>query len=109
MGLTLLPGERPASRHHSAARRIGRVLARPRLESELRSIAMDLLGPNGTDGLSPRCAVWVTATTHAAAAEACDRALGALVEALDMALIDVPPEITRQLDRARVRHDAGFA
>ena len=80
-----------------------------RLEDELRSIAVDLLGPNGSDELPSPCADWVAATTQAAVADVCDAALDGLIEALDSLLIDVPPDVARRLDEARVRHDAGFA
>ena len=80
-----------------------------RLEDEMRSIAVDLLGANGSDEFPAPCADWVAATTQAAVAGVCDAALDGLIEALDSLLIDVPPDVARRLDEARVRHDAGFA
>ena len=91
------------------AREVSRVAAWARLEDELRSIAVDLLGPNGSDELPAPCADWVAATTRAAVADVCEAALNRLIEALDSLLIDVPPDVARRLDEARVRHDAGFA
>ena len=92
----------------SIAREVSRVAAWARLEDELRSIAVDLLGPNGSDELPAACADWVTATTQSAISGVCEAALDGLIQALDSLLIDVPPDVARQLDEARVRHDAGF-
>ena len=80
-----------------------------RLEDELRSIAVDLLGPNESEELPEACADWVAATTEAVVSRVCDTALDALVQSLDSLLIDAPPDVARRLDEARVRHDAGFA
>jgi hypothetical protein len=74
----------------------------------LRSIAIDLLGPNESDEFPEACADWVAATTEAAVSTVCDAALDGLVQALDALLGDVPPDVARRLDEARVRHDAGF-
>jgi hypothetical protein len=84
------------------------VAAWSRLEDELRSIAVDLLGPNETDELPAGCAEWVAATTEKAISGVCDEALDGLVQALESLLVDVPPDIARQLDEARIRHDAGY-
>jgi hypothetical protein len=89
--------------------RITRVQARSRLEAELRTIANDLLGPNESDEFPSACAGWVATTTEAAVASVCDSALEALVQALDSLLVGVPPDVARHLDRARARHDFGFA
>ena len=91
------------------ARQVSRVAAWARLEDELRSIAVDLLGPNESDEFPAACADWVAATSEAAASRVCDSALAALVESLDSLLIDVPPDVARRLDEARQRHNAGFA
>jgi len=91
------------------AQRVSRVAAWARLEDELRAIATDLLGPNESDEFPEACAVWLAATTQTAASRVCDSALGALVRALDSLLIDVPPDVARRLDEARIRHNAGFA
>lgn len=94
---------------YGLAPRVYRVRAWARLEDELRSIATDLLGPNESDEFPEACADWVAATTSAAASSVCDSALEALVASLDSLLMDVPPEIARRLDEARVRRDVGFA
>ena len=98
-------GERPSS---GLARQVARVGARARLESELRSIAVDLLGPNESDEFPASCADWVATTTDSAVSRVCDSTLEALVQALDSLLVGVPPDVARQLDRARVRQEAGF-
>jgi hypothetical protein len=92
-----------------AAGRIARVGARGRLEYELRSIALDLLGPNESGEFSPGYTEWVATATGAAVSKVCDAALDALVEGLDSLLDDVPPDVVRQLQRARLRHEVGFA
>jgi hypothetical protein len=96
--------DRPLSPGH-----ITRVQARSRLEAELRSIAIDLLGPNESDEFPRVCVGWVATTTEAAVASVCDSALEALVQALDSQLAGVPPDVARYLDRARARRDFGFA
>jgi hypothetical protein len=90
------------------ARHITSVGAWARLEDELRSIAVDLLGPSESDEFPAACADWVAATTKAAATKVCDSALDGLVRALDSLLVDVPPDVARRLDEARVRCEAGF-
>ena len=90
-------------------RRITSVGARSRLEGELRSIAVDLLGPNESDEFPTACTDWVAMTTYAAVSSVCDTALRALVEALDSLIVDVPPDVARSLDRAKARHECGFA
>ena len=97
--------DRPSS---GVARYVSRVSGWARLEHELRSIAVDLLGPNESDDLPAACVDWVAATTQAAISGVCEAALDGLVQALDSLLIDVPPDVARRLDEARVRHDAGL-
>lgn len=113
-GTTLLlqppPGAGQLDRAPSVvARRVARVAAQARLEDALRSIAVDLLGPNESDELPAACADWVAATTQAAVSDAGAVALDGLVRALDLLLVDAPPDVARRLDAARARQDAGFA
>ena len=102
----------PDQRHESAtsglARRVTRVGAKRRLEDELRSIAIDLLGPNESDEFSAACADWVATTTEAAVSRVSDAALEALVHRLDSLYVAVPPDVARHLERAKARHQAGF-
>lgn len=93
---------------HGVARRISRVEAKGRLEGELRSIAVDLLGPNESDEFPAACADWVATATEAAVTRVTDTALEALVHGLDSLMVAVPADIARQLDRAKARHEAGF-
>ena len=90
------------------ARQATRVMARARLEGALRSIAIDLLGTNESDEFPAACADWVATTTEAAVSSVSDSAVEALVRRLDSLLVGIPPDIARQLDRAKVRCDAGF-
>jgi hypothetical protein len=103
------PDPRHEPRTSGISRRIARVEANGRLERELRSIAIDLLGPNESDELSAACAEWVATTTDAAVSRVSDAALAALVSELDSLIVAVPPDVARQLDRAKARHEAGFA
>jgi hypothetical protein len=89
-------------------RDVSRVRARARLNAELRSIAVDLLGPNESDEFPATCANWVAATAEAAVSTVCDSALATLVETLDSLLDTAPAEVVRELDRARQRQAAGF-
>jgi hypothetical protein len=88
--------------------RLKRVGARDRLERELRSIAVDLLGPNEADEFPGACTEWVATTTGAAVSRVCDTALGVLIQELDSLLADAPLDVVRELRRARLRHEAGF-
>jgi hypothetical protein len=90
------------------ARHVSRVGASVRLEDELESIAMDLLGLNDSDGLSPDSADWVAAAARPAVSGVRDAALDGLVQALDSLLADAPPDVARRLDEARTRRDAGY-
>jgi hypothetical protein len=89
-------------------RQITSVRARSRLEGELRSIAVDLLGPNESDEFPTACADWAATTIDTAVSDVCDSALEALVQALDSLIAVVPPDVARHLDRARARHESGF-
>jgi hypothetical protein len=102
-----------ASMHHPAstslARQAVRVAASARLEEELRSIAVDLLGPYASDELPAATADWVATATQSAVSDVCEAALDGLIGALDSLLVDVPPDIARRLDEARIGHESGFA
>lgn len=99
----------PNPRHESLlSGRVTRVGAEARLEGELRSIAVDLLGPNESDEFPAACAAWVATTTEAAVSRVSDSALQALVQGLDSLLVAVPPDVARHLDRAKARQEAGF-
>jgi hypothetical protein len=97
--------ERPAP---GLARQVTRIGARARLEGELRSIAVDLLGPNEADEFPVSCSNWLATTTDTAVSRVCDSTLEALVQALESLLVSMPPDVARQLDRARVRRETGF-
>lgn len=90
------------------ARQVTRVGAKERLEGELRSIAIDLLGPNESDEFPASCADWVATTTEAAVSRISDSALEALVRAVATLLVSAPPDVARYLDRARARREAGY-
>lgn len=100
---------RPERAPSAVARNLSRVAARARLEQELRSIAVDLLGTNEADEFPEACTDWVAATTASVVPGVCTAALDGLVQAIDSLLVDVPPDVARRLDEARVRHDAGFS
>ena len=102
----------PNRRHETAvpglAREVARVGAQGRLEGELRSIAIDLLGPNEADEFPAACASWVATTIESVVSRVSDSVLEALVHGLDPLLVAVPPDVARHLERAKARHDAGF-
>ncbi len=103
------PNQRHESLAPGLARRIARVGAQGRLEGELRSIAIDLLGPNESDEFPAACADWVAVTTEVVVSKVTDSALEALVQGLDSLLVAVPPDVARHLDRAKSRQEAGFS
>lgn len=104
----ILVRDRALHSPYGIARHVARVAAWSRLEDALRSIAVDLLGPQALDELPTACAQWVAATTQQAVASVCDDALDRLVLALESRLVDAPPDVARRLDEARIRHDAGY-
>ncbi len=90
------------------ARSVARTGARRRLESELRAIAVDLLGRCQPDELPSDCAAWLASAVDVAVARVCDPSLSALAEALDSRLGSAPPRVAKRLDDAEARHDAGY-
>jgi hypothetical protein len=90
------------------AKSMTRVGAQSRLTSELRSIAVDLLGPYESDELPADSARWMDATIESVVSAVCNGTLAALVSALEARLAGAPLEVARQLDELRVRHDAGL-
>lgn len=89
-------------------RRVGRVRAHARLEGELRAIASDLLGDLDGQPLPAEVADWVASATDSAVTAVRDVALTTLVEHLDGLLAGAPADVTRRLDEARKRRDAGL-
>jgi hypothetical protein len=90
------------------ARSLARTKARSRLETELRAIAVDLLGRCQPGELPSDCAEWLAATVEAGVTGVCDSSLGALAQTLDSLLDAAPPGFARRLREAEVRHDAGY-
>jgi hypothetical protein len=89
-------------------RSLARTGARSRLEAELRAIAVDLLGRCEPDEVPTDCGQWLAATVDAAVTRVCDSSLAVLAETLDSRLDDAPAAVTRRIDEAEVRHDAGY-
>jgi hypothetical protein len=90
------------------ARSLARTAARNRLETELRAIAVDLLGRSQPGDLPSDCAEWLATTVEAAVSAVCESSLAALAETLDSRLDAAPPEFAQRLREAEVRHDAGY-
>jgi hypothetical protein len=102
--------KRPRTDHmaRTVAARAMRVGARRRLETELRAIAVDLLGPFESDELPPGLATWVDVTAERAVSAVCDESLAALIEALESRIMSAPPAFVESLDAVAARHDAGI-
>ena len=98
----------PIERSPLIARSLARTGARNRLETELRAIAIDLLGRCQPGELPDDCAERLTTTVDAAVARVRDSTLAALAETLDSRLVAAPRWVARRLDEAEVRHDAGY-
>ncbi len=92
----------------TVAARALRVGARRRLETELRAIAVDLLGPFESDELPPGLATWVEATAERAVATVCDESLAALIAALESRVMSAPRAFVESLEDVAARHDAGI-
>jgi hypothetical protein len=103
-----VPGQTRPKLSPLMARSLARTDARSRLETELRAIAIDLLGRCQPDELPSDCAAWLATTVEAAVTRVCDATLTALAEALDFRLGAAPPRVVRRLDDAEVRRDAGY-
>ena len=98
----------PAEPSPLLARSLARTGARSRLETELRAIAVDLLGRCQPGELPNDCAEWLATTVEAAVTRVCDSSLAVLAETLDSRLDAAPRRIARRLEEAEVRHDAGY-
>jgi len=98
----------PGERSPFLVRSLARTGARGRLETELRAIALDLLGRCGPGELPTACAEWLAETIDAAVTRVCDSSLAILAEALDSRLEAAPPGVARRLEEAEARHDAGY-
>jgi hypothetical protein len=90
------------------ARSLTRTAARSRLQTDLRAIAVDLLGRCQPSDLPDAHAAWVARIVDTAVMSVCDSSLAALAEALDAELEDAPPGVVRCLEEAEVRRDAGY-
>lgn len=88
-------------------RRATRVMAQSRLNSELRSIALDILGPCDADILPDKLAEWVEGAADAAASAVCERSMAALTHELEAAIARAPRGVVGQLNAAALRRDAG--
>jgi hypothetical protein len=98
----------PAEPSQLLARSLVRTGARSRLETELRAIAVDLLGRCQPGELPTDCAEWLATTVEAAVTRVCASSLAALAETLDTRLDAAPRGIARRLEEAEVRLDAGY-
>ena len=83
--------------------------ARSRLDSELRAIALDMLGLYEGEELPPECAAWVRTTIEVAVSEVSDPAVSMIALRLRSALGLAPADVARLIDAARLRHEIGFA
>jgi hypothetical protein len=84
------------------------VEARRQLDSELRAIALDLLGLYEAEELPRECALWVRTTVEAAVSEVSEPAVSVLALRLRSALRAAPTDVARRIDAARLRHEAGL-
>ena len=98
----------PAQPSPMLARSLARTGARSRLETELRAIAVDLLGRCEPGELPTDCAEWLAETNDAAVTRVCDSSLASLAETLDPRLDAAPRGVARRLDEAEIRHDVGY-
>lgn len=89
-------------------RRATRVMARARLHDELRSIALDLLGPCRPGELPVGVADWIDDATETAASMVSDTSLRALMQTLDTMVARAPREVVDRLDQAALRRDSGL-
>ncbi|HET7026393.1 MAG TPA: hypothetical protein VFI28_01740 [Candidatus Limnocylindrales bacterium] len=89
-------------------RRAIRIGARDRLRSELRAIAIDLLGPFASDELPSDVSAWIDGATESAVASVCDASLSGLIDALESRRAVAPAAVVQRLDDAAARHDAGI-
>jgi len=89
------------------ARSLARAQARGRLETEMRALAVDLLGRCQPGELPTDCTAWLAAAIEAAVKPVCDASLAALAKTLDAQLAAAPPGVLQRLQAAEARHDAG--
>lgn len=90
------------------ARRVTVTAAHSRLERELRSIVLDLLGPADPAWLPADTRAWVDSTTGEAVEAVCDASLASLVEHLDAVIATAPADVISRLDEATDQVTAGL-
>lgn len=83
-------------------------MARARLYSELRLIALDLLAPCDPDELPVEMSAWVECAAGRAASAVCDTTMSSLIRSLESSLAGAPAEFVRRLDQVAIRRDAGI-
>lgn len=88
--------------------RASNVMARASLRRELRSIALDLLGPLELDDCPGETADWVARTTEMAVSAVLDKSMEALIKALESKVAAAPLDVIDQLDQAAVRCETGI-
>ncbi|HET7026760.1 MAG TPA: DUF2249 domain-containing protein [Candidatus Limnocylindrales bacterium] len=89
-------------------RRVDHTRARARLEDQLRSIALDLLGPSDRELLPAESAAWVEEAADRAVEAVRDASLTVLVERLEASLAAAPPTVAERLEEATERQEAGI-
>lgn len=89
-------------------RHAARAMARARLRSELRSIALELLGPCEPGDVSREMAAWIDKATETAVSGALDTSMSALMQSLETAVAGAPIHLVDRLAQAAVRRDAGI-
>jgi hypothetical protein len=87
--------------------RAARAMARRRLESELRSIVLDLVGFCESDVSAATIRAWVDDATAPAVRAACDRSMAELIDGLEGCLEQVPSELVDCLNASGARRDVG--
>ncbi len=105
------PDERPIPVRRLSprlARRVTATGARSRLTDEMRSIALDLIGPSDPAALPASAAAWVETAVAEAVEAVGDLSLARLVERLDSVLASAPPEIAHRVDAVLDCQEAGI-
>jgi hypothetical protein len=87
--------------------RLDRMHGRDRLDAEFTRLAVDVLGPYGSDDLPAADSAWMHERVSHAVKVALDPALAAFMAELAKGLVEAPDDLLARVTRAKLRRELG--